>query len=212
MSLPFTHEQFLDVFGAYNSTLWPFVGFIWLLTLGAVAHLYRRGAAASRVLAGVLAVHWMWSGVAYHLAYFRRVNPAAALFAGLFLLQAALLLWRGVARPQLSFTPSRTLWGIGGAALIAYALIYPALGVLLGLAYPRLPTFGVPCPTTILTAGTLLLVPRRQTLPVAVIPVLWSAVGGSAAFLLDIRADYALLVAGAALLIYVLIPRRDGSA
>ena len=211
MSLPFTHEQFLDVFVAYNSALWPFVVLMWLLTLGAVAQLYRRGVAASRLLTAVLALHWAWSALAYHLAFFRSVNPAATLFAGAFLVHAALLLWRGVARPDVSFTPSGTFWGTAGAGLIAYSLVYPALGVLFGLTYPRLPTFGVPCPTTIFTAGTLLLLPRRQARPLAVIPVLWAGVGGSAAYLLDIRADYALIMAGVLLLIYVLLP-ADGEA
>jgi hypothetical protein len=41
-----------------------------------------------------------------------------------------------------------------------------------------------------------------------VLPILWAAVGGSAAFLLDIQADIALLAAGVVLLIYVLSPWR----
>jgi hypothetical protein len=57
----------------------------------------------------------------------------------------------------------------------------------------------VPCPTTLVTAGFLLAavpaVPRR----LAVIPVLWSIIGGSAALLLGVVPDLMLFVAGAAL-------------
>lgn len=43
-----------------------------------------RGPAASRVVSLFLALSWMWMAIAYHLAFFARINPAAMLFAGLF--------------------------------------------------------------------------------------------------------------------------------
>jgi Family of unknown function (DUF6064) len=67
----------------------------------------------------------------------------------------------------------------------------------------KIPTFGLPCPTTIFTAGLLLLAaPHSRTL--AIVPIVWSVVGGSAAFLLGVSADYALPVAGAALAMFEL--------
>jgi hypothetical protein len=56
-----------------------------------------------------------------------------------------------------------------------------------------MPVFAVPCPTALVTAGVLLMtvgIPRF----VNVIPILWGIVGGSAALVLGIRADVALLV------------------
>lgn len=209
MQLPFTHDQFLDVFGAYNRALWPAAILTWLLTAAAIVALYRRGPSASRLVATVLAFHWGWAGIAYHVAFFRSINPAADLFGAVFVLQAALLLWRGVAGSQLSFQPSSSSWGRVGGALIAYALLYPAIGLALGLAYPRIPSFGVPCPTAILTAGLLLLAPRREARLLSAIPVLWAVVGGSAAVLLNIHADFALVVAGLLLLVFAAAgPRR----
>jgi hypothetical protein len=209
MQLPFTHDQFLDVFGAYNRALWPAVILIWLLTAAAIGILYRRGPRASRLVAALLAFHWGWAGLVYHLAFFRSVNPAATLFGAVFVLQAALFLWRGALGSQLSFQPTSSTWGRVGGALIVYALLYPALGLALGLAYPRFPSFGVPRPTAILTVGLLLLAPRREVRLLSAIPVLWAAVGGSAALLLNIRADFALLVAGPLLLIFAAAgPRR----
>jgi hypothetical protein len=202
MQLPFTYDQFLDVFGAYNQALWPAAVLTWLLTAVAIATLYRRGPSASRLVAAILAFHWGWAGMAYHLVFFRSINPAATLFGAVFVLQAALFLWRGVLGSQLSFQPTSSFWGRVGGALIAYSLLYPALGLALGLAYPRFPSFGVPCPTAILTAGLLMLAPRREVRLLSAIPVLWAVVGGSAAVLLSIWADVALLIAGSLLLVF----------
>lgn len=208
MHLPFTHEQFLNVFAAYNRLLWPAAVLLWFATAAVFTRLYRHGVRMSRLTAAILAVHWAWAGAVYHLAFFREINPAATIFGVVFLLQAALLTWRGVLHSRLDFGTSSLVWSRIGLGLVAYALVYPAVGIVTGLAYPRLPTFGVPCPTAILTAGALLLVPRREARPLAVFPILWSGIGGSAAFLLDIHADIALPVAGFVLLLYVLSPSR----
>jgi len=205
MQLPFTHEQFLEVFGAYNTAVWPVAVLLWLATAGVVLAFYRRGAEVSRALTVLLAVHWAWSGGVYHLIYFRAINPAAVLFGTLFIIEAVILAWLGLGSQRLRFSAS-TGWARVGALLVVYALAYPGLGLLFGLEYPRLPLFGVPCPTTILTAGVLLCAPPRQVRWVAVIPLLWAAVGGSAAFVLAIRTDLALVVAGIVLLAYIARP------
>jgi hypothetical protein len=207
--LPFTHDQFLDVFGSYNRAVWPAAAGLWLVTLGTLVQLYRRHPKASPILAFLLALHWTWAGAVYHLAFFLPINPAAALFGVGFLLQAALFVWRTARRGGLTFTPAPSIWSRLGLLLILYALIYPGLGLLAGLEYPRLPTFGVPCPTTILTAGVLLLAPRREARILGVIPVLWAGVGGSGAFLLGIPADLMLPVAGLLLVLYVFLPAGD---
>jgi hypothetical protein len=209
MQLPFTHDQFLDIFGSYNRALWLAAILIWLLTAAVIVALYRRGPRASRLVAVLLAFHWGWAGIAYHLVFFRGINPAATIFGAVFIVQAALFVWRGVLGPQLSFQPTSSFWGRAGGALIAYSLLYPALGLALGLAYPRFPSFGVPCPTAILTAGLLLLAPRREARLLSAIPLLWAALGGSAAVLLNIRADFALAVAGLLLVVFAVAgPRK----
>jgi hypothetical protein len=68
-------------------------------------------------------------------------------------------------------------------------------GLLLGHTYPSTPTFGVPCPTTIFTIGALMLANRPHKY-VAVIPLLWSALGFSAAISLGVTEDVALIIAG----------------
>ena len=94
--MPFSRTEFFDVFGAYNSALWPAALVLWLVSAGLMATAVRAGEPPHRALSVLLAVHWAWSAVAYHAAFFTRVNPAAWLFAGLFLIQAVLFAWWGL--------------------------------------------------------------------------------------------------------------------
>jgi hypothetical protein len=106
-------------------------------------------------------------------------------------------------RRPLQFARVNSTRGAIAAGIIGYALAYPALAAAGGHVYPRVPTFGVPCPTTILTIGFLLAV--RPALPrrTAVVPILWAAIGGSAAILFGVWADLMMPVAAGALLVDV---------
>ncbi len=211
MALPFTHASFLDLFGAYNRALWPAVLALWIATLAVVQRWIRKRDWTGRVMLSLLAVHWAWSGVVYHWMFFRRINPAAAFFGGAFVLEAFLLGWLAVTSP-VRIAIDRSPRRIAGIALVLYAVAYPLVGLATGLSYPRMPVFAVPCPTTILTAGVLL--STSVPTPAAnVVPIVWAGIGGSAAFVLGIRADFALAVAGGLLAFETLAPRalgRDG--
>src|SRR6185436_7666098 len=100
LRLPFSTEAFLDLFAIYNTSSWPIAVVLWAATAAAfVAHVTGRD--QHRWICGVLAVHWAWAAIAYHAALFSRINPAAWLFAAVFLLEAGLLLGYGVARGRL---------------------------------------------------------------------------------------------------------------
>ena len=206
MNLPFTHDQFLDVFAAYNSALWPAAVVLWLATAGTIAW-FATGRAAGRTLAALLVVHWLWSGAVYHLGYFTTINPAARWFGLAFILEAGLVAWFGLLRSPLQVRWGRDRGIRGGLATFfsVYALAYPWLTLATGLTWPRMPAFGVPCPTTLLTVGVLL---STDTTPrvVGIIPLAWCVVGGSAALMLGVVPDLALILAGAALLIDVVAP------
>ena len=208
MPLPFTPDAFFDVFAAYNQRLWPFALVLWLLTAYALVVLTRAKPLRPWIIPGLLAIHWAWAGLAYHAAFFSRINPAAWGFSGLFLLEAGLLLWHGVVHRRLQLSRGPFFRQVLSWGLIAYALLYPAIARAEGHAFPRLPTFGVPCPTTILTIGFLLAADRSLPRLVAVIPLVWAVIGGSAAFLLGVRADLMLVAAGIALAVDMIHPRR----
>ncbi len=206
MNLPFTTEQFLSVFERYNQTVWPFQIILNLFALAAVYFAVRPFRLSDKIVAGILAFLWVWIGAAYHLAFFASINPAAVMFGVVNIVQGLVFLFFGLLRPWLGFRYRTNVYTITGAFFILYALVlYPLLGSMSGHAYPRTPTFGLPCPTTIFTFGLLLWTSARVPRVVLVIPFLWSLLGFTAALSLGIREDIGLLVAGivgSALLIY----------
>jgi len=196
MNLPFTLEQFLGVFRAYNNSVWPAPMLLLLLALGAVA-LSCRPKVPSRAVSAILGFLWFWTGIVYHLMFFSAINSAALLFGALCIAQGAIFLVVGVWRSELSFHFERGLNGYTGIVLIAYAFaVYPFLGYLLGHMYPFSPTFGAPCPTTIFTFGLLLWTVKKVKFWVFLIPLLWSLIGFGAALKLGMFEDVGLLLAG----------------
>lgn len=204
MQLPFTPDEFFGVFADYNQAVGMVVVVLWLVSALSVAIAWRHPLRRSRILTLCLAALWGWNAVAYHALLFTRINPAAWLFAGLFVVQGVLLFRAGVARDVEYFAASPVMNGVG-VSLVGYAFLYPVLNITLGHPYPGTPTFGVPCPTAILTIGALLTA-RRLSLTLAIIPALWALVGGSAAIFLAVWPDYVLLGSGM-LLVAVLMGR-----
>jgi uncharacterized protein DUF6064 len=63
-----------------------------------------------------------------------------------------------------------------------------------------LPTFGLPCPTTIFTLGLFLWCRRPTPWLLLVVPALWAAIAISAAVSFHVFEDYALPVAAVVLI------------
>jgi hypothetical protein len=198
MLLPFTPDQFLEVFAAYNRAVWPAQLVAYLLGVGMVLALLRPSAASNRIVGVGLGLMWVWTGVAYHAMFFAQINKAAGAFAALFVVQGLLFAHATLFRADLRFARGHGPRAWLAWALIVYAaLIYPLIGIA-GHGYPAMPMFGItPCPVTLFTFGVLLVaqgpVPRR----LLIIPFLWALVGGSAAFLLAVPQDWPLLLSGA---------------
>jgi hypothetical protein len=94
-----------------------------------------------------------------------------------------------------------------GSLLIAFSLvIYPLIGFLFGHRYPAMPTFGLPCPTTIFTLGILMFAEIPIPRSAFVVPVLWSVIGSFGAFQLRVPQDYGLLISGLIGLIVAIFP------
>lgn len=201
MTLPFTVEAFLEVFARYNVATWPVVIGLWLAAAAALAGVVRSpGARSNRTATAVLLALWWWGGIGYHAMYFTSINPAAWGFAALFIIEAALLVWHGLARDRLVFGDASALPRRVGIALAVYALAYPGLNLIAGHTYPASPTFGVPCPTGIFTIALFLTSANRPPTAVLIVPLVWALIGGSAALLLGVTTDYVLLVCAALLL------------
>jgi hypothetical protein len=59
MQLPFTREQFFDLFGAFNGAVWPVLIALWVASIAASSLLVRRP--PNRWIGALLAAHWLWS-------------------------------------------------------------------------------------------------------------------------------------------------------
>lgn len=197
MRLPFSTEQFFAVFADYNRAVWPLQALLLVAAIAAVVLALCRRRAADTWVSGIIATLWVWMGFAYHLAFFARINPLAYVFAALSLAAAMVFFRQGVWQRRLRFAWRGGLVGVVGAALIAFALVlYPAWSWLAGHAYPFMPTFGLPCPTTIFTIGMMAFAAPPYPRTPLVVPVLWCAVGAQAAFFLAVPQDLALIFAG----------------
>jgi hypothetical protein len=195
--LPFSRTEFLQVFAAYNAAVWPMQFIAAGLGVLAVMLLFRRPKWADRAIAAVLCTFWLAMAIGYHWTYFSAINDAAYVFAALFALAALVFLMEGVIRGRMNFSIILGFRAWLATALVVYSFVaYPLLGLLVTHPYPETPLFGIaPCPTTIFTLGLLLLVRHPRPWVPALIPLLWSVIGGSAAFLLDVPQDLGLIAA-----------------
>ena len=197
MRVPFTVDEFLNVFERYNLSVWPAQLILFALALFAFLSLYRNHSKASQIVFTVLSILWAWMGLVYHISFFSSINKAAYIFGALFLVQSFIFFYFGVVRGKVTLAPSVNLRTVIGLIFIVYALInYPFIGIVLGHIYPKSPTFGVPCPTTIFTFGLLLFSANRVPFFFLLIPLLWSMVGFSAAFSLGVVEDIGLIISG----------------
>lgn len=195
--MPFTSEQFFAVFRAYNESVWPAQWFLFAAGLLVVAGVILRRNWSARLSFLLLGSLWLWMALAYHLAHFARINPAAPGFAALFMVGAAFFVWRALSPRPLCLEVGKDLAGVSGTLLVIYGLLlYPLVGLSFGHRFPTAPSFGLPCPTTIFTIGILSFIrpiPERYLLTV---PIIWAIIGSIGTITLGVPQDYGLTVAG----------------
>ena len=196
MNLPFTTEEFLEVYKIYNLTVWPTQILLVILALLMIFVLLKKNKLSDKIISIGLTLFWLWMGIVYHYLFFTKINGAAYVFGLLFVFQAVLFFYYGLIKRNLEFNFRNNFIGVISIILFLYALIfYPLLGYQFGHLYPRTPTFGLPCPTTIFTFGMIILLANRKNI-IFIIPIVWSLVGFTAAIKLGIYQDIGLLIAG----------------
>ncbi len=191
--MPFSVEEFYAVFAQYNHAVWPAQYVLFALACFAVYFAALPSRTYDRIAIGILAFFWAWMALAYHVAFFSRINPAAPIFAVAFLVQAGMLWWYGVRGGSVELHLRNDAAGWVGGLAIAYALgAYPILSGVFGHVFPYAPTFGLPCPTTIFTFGLLLWAQRPFPYALLIVPALWALTGTFAAISLGMPADFGL--------------------
>lgn len=186
--LLFSPRTYWRLFELYNIEAWP--AQIAALGVGvAMPILWCRDHPGSRRLAAaMLAACWFWVAWAFHWQRYAAINWAASGFAGVFAVEAFLLLWLGVVRDRLRVATTR-LWRRGGLSIAVFALIgYPLLGPLLGRDWTQMEVFGMaPDPTVLATLGILLLAGGRASWALIPIPLAWCAISSATLWAMSAR-------------------------
>jgi hypothetical protein len=211
MQIPFTPEEFFQLFATYNTAIWPVQLVAYGLGLISIALAIWNVPQGNRVISALLSLVWLWTGIVFLAIYYRQLNGAVAVvFGGLLALQGLLLLyagvWKGTLRFDVDWRPSKL---VGGVMIVYALLIYPILGVMTGHGYPASPLFGVaPCPTTIFTFGIFLWSESKFPRYLLWIPLLWSLIGVGAALGLGVYEDAAMPISGVVATIVLLLRER----
>lgn len=204
--MPFTRDEFLALFAAYNRAVWPTQLVLLAIAVTCVVAIVRGRPGATRGALAGLAVLWLWMAVAYHWVYFTRINPMAWVFGAMFAAQAVALAVAALRGPTRHVAPR--LDRVLGLGLVGYALvIYPAIGQLSDHPWPSAPSFGLPCPTTIFTLGVLLAATPRPRRRLAILPALWAGVGSFAPFAFGVWEDLGLTIAAVVVVVRLLVRR-----
>jgi hypothetical protein len=205
MHLPFTADQFFDVFRRYNEAVWPAQIALNVVALIAAGAAYRASARRSvtwaRSAIVLLSALWLWTGIVYFKLFFATITPAGQVFGSFFIAEAVLLLlcaWE--MGPQIE-AASRASCAVSAFILVYALLLYPIAGIAAGQHYPALPTFGAPCPLTIFTFGVLAIFPSSISRVAIAVPVLWVLISSYAAFGFSVYEDFGLLAAAIAAIV-----------
>ena len=196
MNTPFTTEQFFSVFDRYNHTIFPVQILLFLLVVFALIAIGSTIRQKDKIVAGILGILWLWTGIGYHVAFFSGINNVAYGFGLLFILQGLFLLWEGVVLYNLKFVFKMSAQAYFGYFFILYGLIvYPVVGYLVEPNLSRTVSIGLPCPTIILTFGFMLLCDKKFSKYLIIIPSIWAAIGISALIKLGVYQDAMMVIA-----------------
>ncbi len=209
--IPFSADVFFSFLAQYNAAIWPTQIVTSLMALSVVYLALRPARHSGRIISGMLAVLWLWTGGVYHLSFFARINFWDLGFGVLFIIQSLLLIWSGVVRDRLA--PAKivttTVSTLGLATLAVAFIFYPLLSAILGRTLAEIAWVGsAPAPTVILTLGLLCLCGTARLWGLAVIPLLLCLTGSLVAYLLPLPQDWLLLPVALGTLAAFMIKRK----
>jgi hypothetical protein len=196
--LPYTAETLFSLFGEYNRAIRPLPGLALFLTAGVLMLVIRARQDRSRLILGILAAGWLWTGIVYQLIFFAGINFAAPAYGTVFIIQGLLLAWTGVFRRRTALHFVRGVIGWAGIRIaILSAVILPVIDWQSGVGWTdvRLALIA-PDATAGFTLGILMMSKGPIPLHLVAIPVLWALVAGAHAWMLHIPQDYLLPVLG----------------
>lgn len=103
MKMPFTTEQFFDLFRSYNEAVFPLQIVFYSLGILFAALTFIRKPWINITISAGLSLLWFWMALVYHLLFFSTINKAAYAFGIAFIIQALLLGWYGRYTQKIEF-------------------------------------------------------------------------------------------------------------
>ena len=187
--LLFSPRTYYRMIERHNEAVWPTQLLTMALGVAILGALRQPSTTQGRIIAGIMALLWMWVAWAFLLYRYATINWAINYVVPFFVLEALLLVWWGVIGGKLSFAVRREASGRFGTALLVLSLLlYPALAVIFGRPWNQAEVFGIaPDPTVAATVGLLLLTNSRLRWGLLPVPLLWCGI--TAATLLAMSAQ-----------------------
>ena len=194
----------------YNPAVWPMQIITYILAVGVIALLFIKWKHSGRLIAGVIAFLWLWSGLVAIMLFFGTVSSQYYFWGTLWIIQGMVFIYYGLFKPGFQFQFSKKITSYIGFLLILYALIiYPIVGILSGHGFPGGPIFGVaPCPVCIFTFGIFMMTRKRVPAYIFVFPLIWSLLGIYAAVKMNVFADLGMAFAGVIGTIFIVYNNR----
>jgi hypothetical protein len=179
--LLFSPRTYYRMIERHNEAVWPAHLLTTALGFAILGALGRPSPRQGRIIAGVLALLWLWVGWAFLLQRYATINWMMEYVVPLFLLEALLLIWWGVIGGKLSFAVEpRAGARLGATLFVLTILLYPALAAIMGRTWNQAEVFGVvPDPTAVGTIGLLLLTNTRLRWALLPVPALWCGIAAA---------------------------------
>lgn len=209
MKIPFTTEQFFEIIEKYNHAVFPAQLILILSGILSLILIHQKKDSKNKIIGGFLGILWIWTGIAYHFAFFTEINKAAYVFGGFFVLQGLLFLLETFPRKKLEFEfNGKFIDYLAYVFIIFGIIIYPIILYYLENSLGRTITLGLPCPSTILTFGFLMLTRSKLSKYLLIIPALWTIVGTGAAINFNVYPDYLMPVSALIAIIYLFVRKK----
>lgn len=182
--LLFSPDVYFRLLERYNQDIWPLQVIALLLGVILIWQVWRRDHFNGWLIAGGLALSWLWCGLVFHISYYASLNWVAPYFGALFILQGAGLLIWGMNRETKSQQEREIFTFYLGLGLIFFAvLVYPLLWLVDGHSWREVQIFGTSQNATLIaTVGVLLC--YRASLILLIIPLIFLVINALTAWLL----------------------------
>lgn len=209
MKIPFTTEQFFQIIEKYNLAVFPAQLIIIILGVLTLVFLHSKKPELQSLIGGFIAILWIWTGIVYHLMFFTAINKPAYFFGAIFIIQGLLLLYETFVSKKLQFSfKGQTIDYVAYFFIIFGLAIYPVLIYFPEKDINTTITLGLPCPTTILTFGFLMLTKTKFPKYLLIIPAIWTVIGTTAAFNFGVYPDYMIMISALVAIIYLLTRKK----